>query len=128
MKKKTNLLLLFCALFFAFNLHAQTSVDGKVTDVDSSDPIAGVNVVVKGTSTGTASDFGDLLANKGYLACGASNKIAVLNLGGYVSSIVATADLIILATTGNSVDFGAVATGGGSKNSSGMCGSHGGIA
>ena len=57
MKKKTNLLLLFCALFFAFNLHAQTSVDGKVTDVDSSDPIAGVNVVVKGTSTGTASDF-----------------------------------------------------------------------
>ena len=57
MKKKTNLLLLFCTLFFAFNLHAQTSVDGKVTDVDSSDPIAGVNVVVKGTSTGTASDF-----------------------------------------------------------------------
>ena len=44
-------------LFFAFNLHAQTSIDGKVTDVDSSDPIAGVNVVVKGTSTGTASDF-----------------------------------------------------------------------
>ena len=57
MKKKTNLLLLFCALSFAFNLHAQTSLDGKVTDVDSSDPIAGVNVVVKGTSTGTASDF-----------------------------------------------------------------------
>ena len=57
MKKKTNLLLLFCALFFAFNMHAQTSVDGKVIDVDSSDPIAGVNVVIKGTSTGTASDF-----------------------------------------------------------------------
>ena len=56
MKKKTNLLLLFCALFFAFNLNAQTSVDGKVTD-DSSDPLAGVNVVVKGTSTGTSSDF-----------------------------------------------------------------------
>ena len=57
MKKKTNLLLLFCALFFAFNLSAQTSLDGKVTDVDSSDPIVGVNVLVKGTSTGTASDF-----------------------------------------------------------------------
>ena len=56
MKKKTNLLLLFCALFFAFNLNAQTSVDGKVTD-DSSDPLAGVNVVVKGTSTGASSDF-----------------------------------------------------------------------
>ena len=48
MKKKTNLLLLFCALFFVFNLSAQTSsVDGKVTD-SSSDPLAGVNVVVKG--------------------------------------------------------------------------------
>ena len=57
MKKKTNLLLLFCALFFVFNLSAQTSsVDGKVTD-SSSDPLAGVNVVVKGTSTGTSSDF-----------------------------------------------------------------------
>ena len=56
MKKKTNLLLLFCALFFAFNLNAQTFVEGKVTD-DSSDPLAGVNVVVKGTSTGTSSDF-----------------------------------------------------------------------
>jgi len=57
MKKKTNLLLLFCALFFGFNLSAQTSsVDGKVTD-SSSDPLAGVNVVVKGTSTGTSSDF-----------------------------------------------------------------------
>ena len=56
MKKKTNLLLLFCALFFAFNLNAQTSLDGKVTD-DSSDPLAGVNVVVKGTSTGTSSDL-----------------------------------------------------------------------
>ena len=56
MKKKTNLLLLFCALFCAFNLSAQTSVDGKVTD-NSSDPLAGVNVVVKGTSIGTSSDF-----------------------------------------------------------------------
>ena len=57
MKKKTNLLLLFCALFFGFNLSAQTSsVDGKVTD-SSSDPLVGVNVVVKGTSTGTSSDF-----------------------------------------------------------------------
>ncbi len=64
MKKKTNLLLLFCALFFTMNLHAQNSLNGKVTDDVTSDPIAGVNVVIKGTSSGTASDFnGDFSVN-----------------------------------------------------------------
>ena len=57
MKKKTNLLLLFCTLFFAFNLHAQVSVKGMVTDSDNNQPIAGVNVLIKGSSTGTATDF-----------------------------------------------------------------------
>ena len=56
MKKKTNILLLFCA-FLTLSVYSQNSLDGKVTSVDSSDPIAGVNVVVKGTSTGTATDF-----------------------------------------------------------------------
>ena len=56
MKKKTNLIMLFCALLFAFNLYAQTSVNGKVVD-DASEPIGGVNVIIKGTSTGTATDF-----------------------------------------------------------------------
>mgnify|MGYP001433855545 FL=1 len=55
--KKTNLLLLFCALFLSINLYSQSLLDGKVTDDVSSDPIAGVNVIVKGTSSGTASDF-----------------------------------------------------------------------
>ena len=57
MKKKTNLLLLFCTLFFAFNLHAQVSVKGMVTDSDNNQPIAGVNVLIKGSSTGAATDF-----------------------------------------------------------------------
>ena len=48
--------MLFCALLFALNLHAQTSVNGKVVD-DASEPIGGVNVIIKGTSTGTATDF-----------------------------------------------------------------------
>ena len=56
MKKKTNLLLLFCVLF-SMSLFSQNSLDGQVTDVDSSEVIAGVNVIVKGTSTGTATDF-----------------------------------------------------------------------
>ena len=46
------------------NLHAQNSLNGKVTDDVTSDPIAGVNVVIKGTSSGTASDFnGDFSIN-----------------------------------------------------------------
>ncbi len=56
MMKKTNLLLLFCVLF-SLSLFSQNSLDGKVTDINSSEAIAGVNVVVKGTSTGTATDF-----------------------------------------------------------------------
>ena len=56
MMKKTNLLLLFCVLF-PLSLFSQNSLDGKVTDINSSEAIAGVNVVVKGTSTGTATDF-----------------------------------------------------------------------
>ena len=56
MMKKTNLLLLFCILF-SLSLFSQNSLDGKVTDINSSEAIAGVNVVVKGTSTGTATDF-----------------------------------------------------------------------
>ena len=57
MKKKTNLLLLFCAFFVSINLYSQSLLNGKVTDNMSSDPIAGANVIVKGTSSGTASDF-----------------------------------------------------------------------
>ena len=44
-------------MFLSVNLYSQSLLDGKVTDDVSSDPIAGVNVIVKGTSSGTASDF-----------------------------------------------------------------------
>ncbi|WP_373513528.1 carboxypeptidase-like regulatory domain-containing protein, partial [Persicitalea sp.] len=50
--KKTLLLLLS---FVIFEVHAQTQIQGKVTDEQSS-PLPGVSVVVKGTSTGTTTD------------------------------------------------------------------------
>jgi outer membrane receptor protein involved in Fe transport len=37
-------------------IHAQTSISGVITDVGSSESLAGVNVVVKGLVTGTISD------------------------------------------------------------------------
>ena len=36
---------------------AQTNVSGTVSDADNQEPLAGVNVIVKGTSTGTVTDI-----------------------------------------------------------------------
>jgi iron complex outermembrane receptor protein len=47
------LILLLCPIF----IFGQTSINGIVTDEISSSPIAGVNVLVKDSNTGTATDF-----------------------------------------------------------------------
>ena len=47
------LIVLLCPIF----IFGQTSINGIVTDEISSSPIAGVNVLVKGSNTGTATDF-----------------------------------------------------------------------
>ncbi|MDW5288000.1 TonB-dependent receptor [Formosa sp. PL04] len=55
---KTILNSLLLALFFApFMLLAQNTVTGNVSDNTSNLPIPGVNIIIKGTSTGTATDF-----------------------------------------------------------------------
>ncbi len=56
--------LLFILLFVPTLLFAQKSVTGTVTEQSSSLPLPGVNIIVKGTSTGTATDFdGNYLIN-----------------------------------------------------------------
>ncbi|QFZ54604.1 SusC/RagA family TonB-linked outer membrane protein [Oceanihabitans sp. IOP_32] len=68
MKKKTTLLLLVfftstCSFLFSQNI----TVNGQVTDA-SNMPLPGVNIQVKGTTTGTATDFDGnytVLANRG---------------------------------------------------------------
>ena len=55
----TRLLLPLVVVFFAFiepNL-AQTSISGTVTDAENSDELAGVNILVQGTVTGTITDI-----------------------------------------------------------------------
>lgn len=42
---------------FSFNLHAQNKISGTVTDAKSGDPLPGVNILVVGTATGTATDI-----------------------------------------------------------------------
>ncbi|MCB0423115.1 MAG: TonB-dependent receptor [Mangrovimonas sp.] len=48
---------LFVLLLAPFISFAQKTISGKVTEQSSSLPLPGVNVVIKGTTTGTATDF-----------------------------------------------------------------------
>jgi len=57
MKQKKNHFLLILTLFLTFNLtFAQRTITGNVSD-ESGVPLPGVNVVIKGTETGTTTDF-----------------------------------------------------------------------
>ncbi|MFI0430625.1 SusC/RagA family TonB-linked outer membrane protein [Mariniflexile sp. HMF6888] len=49
--------ILFSLLFVPTILEAQTNLKGTVTEQSTSLPIPGVNVIIKGTYTGTATDF-----------------------------------------------------------------------
>ncbi|MDX5438599.1 MAG: carboxypeptidase-like regulatory domain-containing protein, partial [Pontibacter sp.] len=55
--KKSYLLLLMCLLMVHLSLAQNTiSVQGKVTDASTGQPLIGAGVVVQGTSTGTQTD------------------------------------------------------------------------
>ena len=49
--------LLFVLLFVPLTIFGQNTVNGTVTEQSSSLPLPGVNVIIKGTATGTATDF-----------------------------------------------------------------------
>ncbi|TCK65192.1 iron complex outermembrane receptor protein [Winogradskyella wandonensis] len=49
--------ILFCVLLVPATLFAQSTVSGTVTDGSNSMPLPGVNVIIKGTTTGTSTDF-----------------------------------------------------------------------
>ena len=49
--------LLFLLLFVPSILIAQSTVTGTVTEQATSQPLPGVNVIIKGTTTGTSTDF-----------------------------------------------------------------------
>lgn len=62
MIKKVNLKLKYCfislLLFVGYcSVNAQTIITGKVTDAENGDPIPFANVVIKGTTIGTPTDF-----------------------------------------------------------------------
>lgn len=49
--------LLFCLIMVPATLMAQSTVSGTVTDKANAMPLPGVNVIIKGTSRGTSTDF-----------------------------------------------------------------------
>ncbi|MBT8274403.1 MAG: TonB-dependent receptor, partial [Bacteroidia bacterium] len=57
--KKTlrSLKLLLISLLFPFAMYAQGTVTGTVTEASTGSPLPGANIIIKGTSTGTTSDF-----------------------------------------------------------------------
>ncbi len=57
MRSRFDFLIIYF-LFLAFSLHAQeTRVTGKVTDASSGDPVPFANIIFKGTTIGTTTDF-----------------------------------------------------------------------
>lgn len=51
------MLLLLVAIGISVSTYAQTSVSGQIKDKETNDPLPSVNINVKGTKTGVASDF-----------------------------------------------------------------------
>ena len=69
-----------------FLVHAQERrVTGKVTDTDTGENLPGVNIIIKGSSTGTSTD-----SNGSYkLAISNDNAILVFSFIGYVTTEIA---------------------------------------
>lgn len=52
-----RLFLFSCLIFFASAMFAQRTVVGKVVDVENNNPLIGVNILIKGTTSGTVTDL-----------------------------------------------------------------------
>jgi TonB-linked SusC/RagA family outer membrane protein len=82
-QKVFKLLFVFCLCSFQF-AKAQTTVSGKITDGSTGMSLPGVNVFVKGTTSGSSTDF------DGMYTINVSNKAAtlVVSFMGYISKEV----------------------------------------
>ncbi|MDR2773840.1 MAG: TonB-dependent receptor [Tannerella sp.] len=81
MEKKTlrRMIIAVCVLCCTFSLYSQRTITGIVTDVNN-EPLSGVSVSVKGTSTGTVTDM-----NGTYRLNIQENAILVISYIGYIT-------------------------------------------
>lgn len=82
--KKMQKFILFLAFFIPLGMFAQTKVTGAVTEKATGTPLFGVNVIVKGTSNGTTTDF-----DGNYQVSVADGQILVFSYIGFKSQEVA---------------------------------------
>lgn len=82
--KKFLLLVLVFVTSWGLSIAQERSVSGKVTDGQSGEAIPGANVVIKGTSTGTITDF-----NGQYKISAPDGATLVFSYVGYVTSEIA---------------------------------------
>lgn len=83
MKKHYYLFSLLCLLLYSGSAFSQTSISGKVTDVYSGGELPGVNVVIKGTTTGTLTDI-----NGNYTISASDGSVLLFSFIGYTTEEV----------------------------------------
>lgn len=89
---KKNLILFLMLIFFSSSVWAQKEVTGKVTDSQTSEPIPGVNVFIKGTNIGVVTDVqGDFI-----LAVPSDETILVFSFIGYTNQELAVGDKSVI--------------------------------
>ncbi len=86
-----QILMLFMALVVQFSFAQEKTVTGKVTD-DKGSPLPGVNIIIKGTNSGTQSDFDGLYS------------IETSEGSSIVFSFLGFADKEVIIGSGNTVD------------------------
>jgi TonB-dependent starch-binding outer membrane protein SusC len=97
-RNRPRFLKIFCSLIFLFSMtiaaSAQSTVRGSVKD-DAGMPMLGVNIVLKGTSTGVNTDFDGNYS----LNVTGSNPVLVFSYLGYVTKEVAVAGQSVVNVT-----------------------------
>lgn len=103
MKKITQLLLMSVAMLFATVAFSQSTVKGKIMDAETNAPLPGANVVEKGTTNGTTTDFDGNFS----LTTKASSGEIVISYIGYISQTVSfSGDMTLDTVTMKSSEVG----------------------
>lgn len=84
MKKTTKILLTICTLMLTTVAMSQSTLTGKVMGSDMSEPLLGANIIEKGTSNGTTTDFD---GNFTFTVSSASGEI-VISYVGYIKKTI----------------------------------------
>jgi outer membrane cobalamin receptor len=85
MKKTTKILLTICTLMLTTVALAQSTITGKVKGSDLNGPLPGANIIEKGTTNGTNTDFDGNFT----LKTNASSGEIVISYVGYVAQTIA---------------------------------------